>query len=111
MQSRKVFVLALAALGVEALRKAPKNLRDEASRYFSKRQAAIYPAPVQNYTTITSPNGSSIRYKEPGQAGVCETTPGVGSYSGYIDLAPNMHSFFWYMRSDPDFQRASVGGY
>lgn len=37
------------------------------------------PAAVTNFTTITSPTGVKIRYKEPGKAGVCETTPGVNS--------------------------------
>lgn len=36
--------------------------------------------------TITTPQNVTIRYKEPGKEGVCETTPGVNSYSGYIDL-------------------------
>ncbi|KAF2162027.1 hypothetical protein M409DRAFT_69273 [Zasmidium cellare ATCC 36951] len=39
------------------------------------------PAPVQNFTTIKSPSGATIRYKEPGKHGVCETTPGVNSYN------------------------------
>jgi carboxypeptidase C (cathepsin A) len=44
----------------------------------------------------------TIRYKEPGKAGICETTPGVNSYSGYIDLAPDMHTFFWFFESRND---------
>ncbi|KAI9753022.1 MAG: hypothetical protein M4579_005364 [Chaenotheca gracillima] len=49
--------------------------------------------------TLTTPNNVTIRYSEPGKAGVCETTPGVNSYSGYIDLAKDMHMFFWYFES------------
>jgi hypothetical protein len=41
-----------------------------------KRQA---PADVTDYQTITTPTGVTIRYKEPGKSGVCETTPGVNS--------------------------------
>lgn len=37
---------------------------------------------------FTTAENITIRYKMPGQEGVCETTPGVESYSGYIDLAP-----------------------
>lgn len=44
----------------------------------------------------------TIRYKEPGKEGICETTPGVNSYSGYIDLAPDMHTFFWFFESRND---------
>ena len=61
------------------------------------------PAPVTGQTTIHSPAGATVRYKEPGKAGVCETTKGVNSYSGYIDLAPDAHTFFWFFeaRHDP----------
>lgn len=96
--------LALAALGGLAEAAHPSKplhgLAKERSKYFSKRAGPPYlPAAVENYTTIKSPSGSSIRYKEPGKAGVCETTPGVNSYSGYIDLAPDMHAFFWFFES------------
>ena len=61
------------------------------------------PANATGVTTITSPGGATIRYKEPGKAGVCETTPGVNSYSGYIDLDNQTHMFFWFFeaRHDP----------
>ncbi|GMG25169.1 unnamed protein product [Aspergillus oryzae var. brunneus] len=52
--------------------------------------------------TITSPNGSTIRYKEPGEEGICETTPGVKSYSGYIDITLDIHVFFWFFESKRD---------
>lgn len=66
-----------------------------------KRQ--YYPANATDVLTLTSPTNVTIRYKMPGEAGVCETTPGVNSYAGYIDLAPNVHTFFWFFesRSDP----------
>lgn len=60
------------------------------------RQLPAEPVGVQ---TITSPNGANITYKEPGKAGVCETTPGVNSYSGFINLAEDVHSFFWFFES------------
>lgn len=44
------------------------------------------PANATGVKTITTPQNVTIRYKEPGKEGVCETTPGVNSYSGYIDL-------------------------
>ncbi|CAD0050612.1 unnamed protein product [Aureobasidium pullulans] len=55
-----------------------------------KRQ--YFPANATGLKTIT----------EPGKEGVCETTPGVNSYSGYIDLAPDMHTFFWFFESRRD---------
>ena len=57
------------------------------------------PANATGVKTITAPSGAQIRYKEPGKAGVCETTPGVNSYAGYIDLAPDVHTFFWFFEA------------
>lgn len=100
MRAATVGTLAILALSVSAASNGPRSLRSEKAKYFSKRQdPVVYPADVTNYTTIRSPTGSSIRYKEPGKAGVCETTPGVNSYTGYIDLAPDMHAFFWFFES------------
>ncbi|OMP81760.1 Carboxypeptidase S1-like protein A [Diplodia seriata] len=70
-----------------------------AARSFSPRQA---PNAAQNVTTITSPSGVTIRYKEPGKDGICETTPGVNSYSGYIDISPDVHVFFFFFESRRD---------
>lgn len=56
----------------------------------TKRQLPEEPVDVQQ---LTSPNGANITYKEPGKSGVCETTPGVNSYSGFINLGPDVHSF------------------
>ena len=58
-----------------------------------------FPQPATNLSEFTTPTGVKIRYKKPGEQGVCETTPGVDSYSGYIDLAPNVHVFFWFFES------------
>ena len=57
------------------------------------------PANATGVNTIKSPSGVTIRYKEPGKDGVCETTPGVNSYSGYVDLAPDAHTFFWFFEA------------
>ncbi|KAL8839877.1 MAG: hypothetical protein Q9170_001557 [Blastenia crenularia] len=63
---------------------------------FDPRQLPADPVGVK---TITSPSGVQIRYKQPGLEGVCETTPGVNSYSGYVDLAPDAHTFFWFFEA------------
>jgi carboxypeptidase C (cathepsin A) len=57
------------------------------------------PAEPSNVKTISTASGRQIRYKEPGKAGVCETTPGVNSYSGYIDVSQDSHSFFWFFEA------------
>ncbi|KAK8062747.1 peptidase S10- serine carboxypeptidase [Apiospora hydei] len=62
------------------------------------------PASPKGVKTITTPNNVTVRYKEPGLEGVCETTPGVKSYSGYVDLDEHTHMFFWFFeaRKNPD---------
>jgi hypothetical protein len=49
-----------------------------------------YPAKATGLTTIYAPGGVQIRYKEPH---ICETTPGVRSYSGYVDLNAKAHMY------------------
>ncbi|OJD38036.1 carboxypeptidase s1 [Diplodia corticola] len=63
---------------------------------------ALSPREPSGVTTITAPNGATIRYKEPSKDGLCETTPGVNSYSGFIDTSPTRHTFFWFFESRND---------
>jgi hypothetical protein len=49
--------------------------------------------------TITSPQGASIRFKQPGKQGVCETKEGVDDYSGYISLDEKTNMFFWFFEA------------
>lgn len=60
------------------------------------------PSEPTGVKTITTSNNVTIRYKEPGKEGICETTPGVNSYSGYVDTAPDAHTFFWFFESRND---------
>ena len=57
---------------------------------------AQLPAEVTDLTTITGDNGTSVRYKI---NELCETAPGVKSYSGYIDIADDKHLFFFFLES------------
>ncbi|PVH91350.1 alpha/beta-hydrolase [Periconia macrospinosa] len=66
-------------------------------KQWSKRTDHFYlPKQTTDFKHATAPNNVTIRYKNPG---ICETTPGVDSYSGYVDLAPNVHVFFWFFES------------
>jgi hypothetical protein len=57
-------------------------------KQWSKRSDHLYlPKAVSDYKNATAPNNVTIRYKN---AGICETTPGVDSYSGYVDLTPDV---------------------
>ncbi|EER27222.1 Serine carboxypeptidase family protein [Coccidioides posadasii C735 delta SOWgp] len=53
--------------------------------------------------TIRSNTGASISFTEASKAGICETTPGVKRYSGYINLSRDAHMFFMFFeaRQDP----------
>lgn len=53
-----------------------------------------FPHAATDYYTIKTPTNVTIRYKMPGEEGVCETTPGVNSYSGYVDLSEGAYVNF-----------------
>ena len=90
---------ALPALPLEERTPFP-----EQSHTIKRQDASIpfLPAEITDYKTITTPRNVTIRYKEPGKSGVCETTPDVNSYSGYIDIAEDVHVFFWFFESRRD---------
>ncbi|KAF9731989.1 hypothetical protein PMIN06_000225 [Paraphaeosphaeria minitans] len=84
----------LLALGCATLGAARKPTLEE-------RGIPVDPSGVR---TITSPQGAQIRFKQPGKdGGICETTPGVDDYAGYISLDEKTNMFFWFFeaRTDP----------
>jgi hypothetical protein len=64
--------------------------------YLAAIALAQLPAEVTDLTTIAGENGTSLRYKI---NNLCETTPGVKSFSGFIDIAEDKHLFFWFFES------------
>lgn len=70
-----------------------------------KRQLPVDPKGVQK---IVTSNDVTIRYKEPGKEGICETTPGVKSYSGYVDISPDSHTFFYFFEARHDPANAPI---
>ncbi|KAI9824779.1 MAG: hypothetical protein M1832_001607 [Thelocarpon impressellum] len=84
--------LLLAAIGAEASGAAKTG----GLTHLSPRQL---PAEASGLKTIVTPSNVTMRYKDPGAQGECETTPGVNSYSGYIDIAEDVHTFFWFFES------------
>lgn len=88
-------VTAVAAIPGPSLNK----LVNKPSVNLRPRQLPAEPTGVQ---TIITPNGVNITYKEPGKEGICETTPGVNSYAGFVNLAPDVHVFFWFFESRRD---------
>jgi hypothetical protein len=82
----KFSLASLLALLV-AINEAKNTQRNiQARSSYNPKRARQLPADPVGVKTLTTPQNITIRYKEPGKEGVCETTPGVNSYSGYIDL-------------------------
>lgn len=80
---------------------------------------AQFPPPREGVTWVRSKHheGITISYKDPE---ICETTPGVKSYSGYVHLPPNsinetgeiqdypINTFFWFIESRKDSHHAPL---
>ncbi|KAF8524562.1 alpha/beta-hydrolase [Hysterangium stoloniferum] len=64
-------------------------------------ESDISPAVHTEFKSSLIPN-TGLRFVE--NSGVCETTPGVHTVSGYIDIAPNQSLWFWFFaaRENPD---------
>ncbi|MCJ1433976.1 hypothetical protein MMC27_003341 [Xylographa pallens] len=71
--------------------------------------AQFIPAPT-DLKTAKGYAGFTVRYKQV-PTGICELDPSVKSYSGYVDVAPDQHIFFWFFEArtkDPSTAPLSV---
>jgi len=94
------FLAVADGLSPKATREYTKRRRSPGPQILqSKRQLPKEPTGVK---TLISPSGVNITYKNPGQEGVCETTKGVNSYAGFVNLDANTHVFFWFFESRRD---------
>jgi len=59
---------------------------------------AQFVTPPSNLKTAEGYAGVSVRYTEV-PAGICELDPDVKSFSGYADVAPNQHIFWWFFEA------------
>jgi hypothetical protein len=50
--------------------------------------------------------GASLKFVK--NSGICETTPDVNSYSGYITVGKNMSMWFWFFESRKDPAKAPL---
>lgn len=49
-----------------------------------------------NYTVFEhAATGAKLEFVK--NSGICETTPGVNQYSGYLSVGDNMNMWFWYV--------------
>ena len=59
---------------------------------------AQFVEPPKNLIKKTGFANVPVRYKEV-PAGICELDPNVKSYSGYADVSPHEHIFWWFFES------------
>lgn len=89
----EVLVAATTCLGVaSAFVPGAKIAKPGSNKVAQITKRQLPPQPV-GVDSIASPSGVNITFKNPGHEGVCETTPGVNSYAGFVNLAPDVHSF------------------
>jgi carboxypeptidase C (cathepsin A) len=55
-------------------------------------------APPTDLTTAEGYAGISVRYKQV-PTGICELNPNVKSFSGFADVGPDEHIFFWFFEA------------
>jgi len=74
-----------------------KNLFASIVFLLSSARAQFVPAPT-DLVTKTGFANVSVRYKEV-PSGICELDPNVKSFSGYADVGPGQHVFFWFFEA------------
>lgn len=70
-----------------------------------KPASAQLPADPEGLERIRT-RGAQVRVKE--ATGVCETTEGVKSYAGYVDLPRDVHMHFWLFEARNNKETAST---
>ncbi|KAL9624548.1 MAG: hypothetical protein Q9160_001212 [Pyrenula sp. 1 TL-2023] len=68
------------------------------SIFLASSVSAQFVTPPTDLKNTTGYANVPVRYKEVPN-GICETNPDVKSYSGYADIAPDQHIFFWFFES------------
>ncbi|PLB52231.1 putative carboxypeptidase S1 [Aspergillus steynii IBT 23096] len=53
--------------------------------------------------------GSKLEFVK--NSGICETTPGVNQYSGYLSVGENMNMWFWFFESRNDPKKAPLAAW
>ncbi|KAK5452386.1 hypothetical protein LTS15_007452 [Exophiala xenobiotica] len=64
----------------------------------SQSTLAQFVTPPKNLISKEGYAGVNVRYKSV-PAGICEQNPKVKSYSGYADVAPGQHIFWWFFEA------------
>jgi carboxypeptidase C (cathepsin A) len=89
----------VASVASQQLLPAGLGKRDNPALLILPRQLPAQPTDVE---TIITPSGANVTFKEPGTEGICETTEGVRSFTGFVNIAEDVHTFFWFFESRND---------
>ena len=92
MRYSTVVATAACLATANAFQPGPK-IQQPGSKYVGQVTKRQLPPGMLGVESTLSPSGVNITYKDPGAQGICETTPGVKSYAGFVNLAPDVHSF------------------
>lgn len=92
MSSPIYFLIQLFSLVVTILAQ-PNNLY-HVSQVSQKDKISIVERDGRNFTTLEHA-ATGVKLDFVTNSGICETTPGVNQYSGYISLDPDQHTWFW----------------
>jgi carboxypeptidase C (cathepsin A) len=70
--------------------------------FFTLPSLTQFVRPPNDLITTNGAAGIPVRYKQV-PSDICELDPNVKSYSGYADVAPDQHVFWWFFeaRDDP----------
>jgi carboxypeptidase C (cathepsin A) len=86
----KMRVSTLAAFALPCLAAAlPATTKDR--RYAEVHEGTNY--------TVFEHAATSAKLSFVTNSGICETTPGVNQYSGYLSVGDNMNMWFWFFES------------
>ncbi|KAH7018015.1 putative carboxypeptidase S1 [Microdochium trichocladiopsis] len=97
-------LLARAAAGCLATVMLLQTVRAAATplykRYVTERDQVTY------HVVENEARGAKLEFVH--NSGICETTPGVNSYSGYLSVGENMNMFFWFFEARHNADQAPL---
>ncbi|XXH03013.1 hypothetical protein Hte_009403 [Hypoxylon texense] len=97
------WILAVGAIPVASAIAGPASPRAANKRYVEERSGI-------NYNVFEHASTAS-RMSFVKNSGICETTPGVNQYSGYITVGEGMNMWFWFFEARNDPQEAPLVAY
>ncbi|KAB5580577.1 serine carboxypeptidase-domain-containing protein [Coniochaeta sp. 2T2.1] len=84
----------------------PWNWQGASKPTLPRRRGRVMPGSRRSTQTRgQSTQYPAVRYKK---TSICETTEGVASYSGYIDLDEHSHLFFWFFEARRNAETAPI---